>query len=301
MPCYHPLTAYKGTVCKPVHRGGMISFDHRNKGHPNVKEIQIPCGQCIGCRLERSRQWAIRCVHEASLHDRNCFITLTYDDSHLPDKGSLQLEDIQNFMKRLRSEISPERLRFFQCGEYGSQLQRPHHHAIIFGYDFPDKELFFNSSSGCKVYRSPMLEKLWKYGFSSIGDVTFESAAYVARYCLKKMTGDADVVSAHYGDRKPEFVTMSRRPGIASGWFDKYQSDIYPKDFITLEDGMKVKPAKFYDRLFDKYHHADYLKLKEKRERCANELASEYSPVRLRQREECQSVRLKQLKRDLEV
>lgn len=301
MPCYHPLTAYRGRVCKPVHYGGQISFDHRNKGHPGVEEIQVPCGQCIGCRLERSRQWAIRCVHEASLHEKNCFITLTYDEQHLPENGSLNLDDIQKFMKKLRSRIAPERLRFFQCGEYGTDFHRPHHHCIIFGYDFPDKELFFKSSSGCRVYRSPLLEDLWEYGFSSIGDVTFESAAYVARYCLKKVTGDPDSVKEYYGDRKPEFVTMSRRPGIAAGWLKKFEGDIYPKDYITLNDGMKVKPAKYYDRLFDKNHHEDFLKLKAKRKRCANELASENSPGRLFQREECQKVRLKQLRRDLEV
>lgn len=185
MPCFHPLKAWKIHDQHQDEVEKLVVFNEPRDFY-RYDEISLPCGQCIGCRLERSRQWAIRCVHEASLHDKNCFLTLTYDDEHLPTGNSLNVDDIQKFFKKLRRRIEPDRLRFFQCGEYGSINERPHHHCIVFGYDFPDRELFFQGVSG-NVYRSAMLEDLWPYGFSSIGDVTFESAAYVARYVLKRL------------------------------------------------------------------------------------------------------------------
>ena len=260
MPCFSPIRAWKPPLTKDFTRGRSLVFEDPH--NPDCIPIQIPCGQCIGCRLERSRQWAIRCVHEASLHDQNCFLTLTYDDDHLPLDGSLNLEDITKFLKRLRRKIEPNKLRFFQCGDYGSLGDRPHHHCIIFGYDFPDREVFFSGVSG-NVYRSAILESLWPFGFSSIGDVTFESAAYVARYVLKKVNGA--MADDHYQGRKPEFITMSRRPGIASGWFDRFYSDVYPKDFVTIHDGMRCRPPKYYDKLYERNHFYELEAVKDKR------------------------------------
>lgn len=297
MACYHPLRAWRAPPMFLTEKGRSISF----KSVPGFEEIQLPCGQCIGCRLERSRQWALRCVHEATLHDVNCFITLTYDDAHLPKDGSLNLEDIQNFFKRFRERIAPQKLRFFQCGEYGTLLKRPHHHACIFGYDFPDKELFFRSASGFCVWRSPMLESLWPFGYSSIGDLTFETAAYTARYIMKKVTGrDSDL---HYHGLKPEYITMSRRPGIAADWAKKYFSDIYPKDFVTIKGGIKCRPAKFYDRLFDEFHHEDMKIVKANREKFAldHNLELDNTEIRLKVKEECKLLTIKQLKRNLEI
>lgn len=297
MACYHPMTAWRAPPGVETDHGRVISF----KPVKGFMEINLPCGQCIGCRLERSRQWALRCVHEASLHEDNCFITLTYDDNHLPENGSLNLEDMQKFLKRLRERVAPLKLRFFQCGEYGSLLSRPHHHACIFGYDFPDKELFFRSSQGINVYRSPFLESLWPFGYSSIGDLTFESAAYTARYILKKITGDD--ADTYYQGRKPEYVTMSRRPGIAADWAKKYFNDIYPKDFVTIKGGLKCRPAKFYDRLFDALHHDRMIEVKKNRELYARDhnLEQNNTPERLAVREEHKSLIIKQLKRNLEI
>lgn len=297
MACYHPLAAWHAPDGYADRFGKVISF----RPYQGWEEILLPCGQCIGCRLEKSRQWALRCVHEASLHDDNCFITLTYDDVHLPPGGSLQLDDIQNFFKRFRDRIYPAKLRFFQCGEYGTQLQRPHHHACIFGYDFPDKELFFRSSTGFNVWRSPLLEDLWQFGFSSIGDLTFETAAYTARYIMKKINGDD--AEEHYQGRKPEFITMSRRPGIAADWAKKYFSDIYPKDFVTIKGGIKCRPAKFYDRLFDQFHHSEMKKIKSKRSAYAldHNLHADHTPERLQVKERHKMLTIKQLKRNMEI
>lgn len=297
MACFHPLTAYKAPPGVETAKGRIISF----KPVKGFEEILLPCGQCIGCRLERSRQWALRCVHEASLYEENCFITLTYDDHHIPADGSLVLEDIQNFFKRFRDRIFPRKLRFFQCGEYGTLLQRPHHHACIFGYDFPDKDLFFRSSAGFNVWRSPLLESLWPYGYSSIGELTFETAAYTARYIMKKINGDE--AETHYQGKRPEFITMSRRPGIGAAWAKRYFSDLYPKDFCTIRGGIKCRPAKFYDRLFDEFHHSDMKLVKENRQRyvCDHNLAADNTLERLKVKEEHKRLTIKQLKRNLEI
>lgn len=256
MPCYRPLIGYRS---KDRNQSGKRSIVFNPAKALGPGRVKLPCGQCIHCRLERSRQWAIRCVHESKLHPQNSFITLTYSDKNLPPNSSLQLSDFQKFLKRLRKKISPQKLRFFHCGEYGENLGRPHYHALLFGFDFEDKYPFKQSRNGEIYYRSPTLEELWPSGQSMIGSVTFESAAYVARYISKKITGpDAEdhyavvdlETSETLGQKKPEYVTMSRRPGIGKHWFEKYSSDVFPSDEIVLR-GKRLKPPKFYTNLLD--------------------------------------------------
>ena len=182
MACYSPLEGYRRIG------GGWTPRKQDSAG----TRLNVPCGQCIGCRLEYSRQWAIRCMHEAQLHESNAFITLTYADEHLPQDRSLDKREFQLFIKRLRKSIQPQRLRYFHCGEYGAKLGRPHYHACLFGFDFPDKELQRYSKTGEKLYRSDLLDSAWQNkGWALIGEVTFQSAAYVARYITKKITGEA--------------------------------------------------------------------------------------------------------------
>ena len=242
MPCYHPLTAYR-------HKGGRIdgkwsvTFNRAN-AYTDLP-VQLPCGQCIGCRLEKSRQWALRCTHEIKQHDQNCFITLTFDDEHLDPDQTLVKADFQNFMKRLRKNTS-QKIRYYHCGEYGDQLGRPHHHAILFGYDFPDKKYFKNSKKH-KLFSSDILDKAWQnQGHTLIGEANFETAAYCARYIMKKVTGMP--AADHYGNKLPEYNTMSRRPGIGRDYYDKYKHEIYPDDFVVSR-GQKMTPPKFYDNL----------------------------------------------------
>lgn len=266
MPCFHPAMALHELVPgifrnKVKFLGKRVSDNWQNDLLPvyqsmlksgTIEAIELPCGNCIGCRLERSRQWALRCIHEASFHSENCFLTLTYDPDLKGYSPSLNKRDITLFLKSLRRKIEPERIRFFQCGEYGDLNLHPHHHVLLFGYSFPDKVKCV-TSNGSVYYRSAELESLWKHGFSSIGDLTFESAAYVARYVLKKLNGDA---AEFYKARGiiPPFVTMSRRPGIGADFFKKFEGDFYPKDYITFNDGRKLRPPKYYDRLFEQFH-----------------------------------------------
>lgn len=252
--CCSPLQAWKPDL------GGSLIFSERAGYSP----LTIRCGQCIGCRLDRSCQWAIRCMHENQMHEESAFITLTYDDKHLPVDNSLHYRDFQLFMKRLRRFYSlRQRIRFFMCGEYGELRARPHFHACIFGIRFDDRVLFKRLSSGCCLYTSDILTSLWSdsdglpIGFSSVGDVTFESAAYIARYIVKKQFGDManehsvyryvdDYGEVHY--RMPEFAHMSLKPGIGYEWFQKFYPEVFPRDHVIV-GGRKSAVPKYYDRL----------------------------------------------------
>lgn len=302
MPCYHPLKGFKSKAINPTGKRSIV-FNSKD-GFADLP-VQLPCGQCVGCRLERSRQWAIRCAHEASLYADNCFITLTYNDDHLPPDRSLQIDHFQKFMKRLRKKFG-EGIRFYHCGEYGENFGRPHYHACLFNFDFPNKTLW-KENNGQLLYRSKDLEKLWTFGYSSIGSVTFESAAYVARYIMKKINGDQaeshyiwiDPETGEIHKRKPEYTTMSRRPGIAKDWFKKFSSDVYPDDFIVMR-GKKMRPPKFYDSQFEILSPGEYEKIKNTRKRNSLKHVDNNTPERLHVREVVQKSRLNLLPRTLQ-
>lgn len=245
-------------------------------------------------------------MHEASLHERNCFITLTYDDEHLPANRSLDVREFQLFMKRLRKAYGPG-VRFYHCGEYGEKLGRPHFHALLFNHDFDDR-VHFKTVNGHRYYVSRELAGIWGKGHCIVGDVTFESAAYVARYVMKKVTGEQ--AAEHYGGLKPEYTTMSRRPGIAAGWLDKFRSDVYPDDFVLVR-GKKVKPPRFYDNLLDSEDPALFAQLKALRLERGNRLVKvtvkkrtvlvpRTDPYLLAVKEEVKLSRIKSLIRPLE-
>lgn len=274
MACYSPLHAYKKLLEKTEAGKSVIVFNINEAKNSPYEKIDIPCGQCIGCRIDKSRDWAVRCVHEASMHEENCFITLTFNDENLMiedenntviQEESLNKQDFQKFMKRFRKYVYPQKIRYFHCGEYGSENQRPHHHACIFGYDFPmqsrknpDGKYLYKEVNGIKLYRSQKLEELWPYGFCTIGEVTWESAAYVARYVMKKVNGekkyeryvkDVNKITGECKYIEPEYITMSLKPGIGKTWYEKNKQDTN-KDFLTV-NGTKHKIPKYYDRLLE--------------------------------------------------
>lgn len=301
MPCYKPLKGYRSCQASSSGKFG-ISFVPQFRGQV---PLAIPCGQCIGCRIERSRQWAIRCMHEASLHERNCFVTLTFDDDHFPDMGSLSKDSLQRFFKRLRKRYG-QGIRYYACGEYGESLGRPHYHACIFNHDFVDKQVW-SVRSGVKLYTSDALSDLWPFGFSTVGDVTFESAAYVARYVLKKFSGDK--AQDHYTrlvpetgelvEVAPEFCVMSRRPGIGRRWLDMYMTDVFPSDFV-LYKGSKLKVPRYYDNIFERSSVFEHFALKMRRIENTKLYKEDNTPERLKVREIVTRSRLSVLKRSLD-
>jgi len=311
MVCYKPIKGYYTSERTKTGKYGFTT----NLSHANVdRKLDIPCGQCIGCRLDRSKMWAVRCVHESQLHEKNCFITLTFSEEYW--HPSLDKRTFQLFLKRLRRAFPQNKIRFFHCGEYGEQLQRPHHHAILFGFDFPDKELW-SIRDNVKLYRSKTLESLWSdpktkepYGFCTIGDVTYESAAYVARYCVKKINGKK--AESHYHSVNldtgecdallPEYITMSRRPGIARDWIEKYHNDVYSQDYVVLNERIKAKTPKYYDSIYDKIGQSTHLeKLKIERRIKAKDRKEDSTIERLETRLGIQERKAKKLLRSQEL
>ncbi|MCC7440643.1 MAG: hypothetical protein IT285_03355 [Bdellovibrionales bacterium] len=275
MPCYRPLRAWraKRDYSKIVFKPSEGNFEHA---------LQLPCGRCIGCRLEHSRQWAVRLEHERTLHDQAMFLTLTYAPEHLPPGGTLVKKHFQDFMKRFRAWLDEESgplIRFYACGEYGEKLGRPHYHAIIFGTRFPDEVLFKTTGAGNKLTTSEHLERLWGHGFCTIGECTFESSAYVSRYVTKKRRFKTpEELAAYYGPRLPEFSLMSRRPGIASGWYEQFERDVFPCDRVVAR-GRQMKPPRYYDKLFELHHPEAMAELKTKRKERGIEAAQVDPPT----------------------
>lgn len=299
MPCYHPLRAWRA---RTPGRNGRYPVVFRWDSS-NGQEVQLPCGQCIGCRVDKSKEWALRCVHESEMHEDNAFITLTYDDKHLPYDGSLDVSHYQKFMKRLRKRFAPKKIRFFHCGEYGEKLTRPHYHALLFGVDFPDKVMLKECETG-NTYTSEILEECWGKGFTTTGDVTYESAAYVSRYVTKKINGLQ--AENHYqgvnwyGELvtlKPEYTTMSRRPGIGKGWLKKYGRDVYPDGYV-VHGGNKYKPPRFYEENNDVMSEEAMEALKKLRRLKVD--IQEQTPERLAVREKVHKARYSLAKRNLE-
>lgn len=299
MPCFSPL---QGWYSKKTTPNGKRQIVFTISAALTDRPATVPCGQCSGCRLERSRMWAIRCHHEASLYENNVFVTLTYNDKHLPTDMSVDVKELQGFMKRLRKHYSGQKIRFYGCGEYGDQYGRPHYHALLFNHEFTDKEPWKKLKENM-LWRSPILEKIWPYGHSSIGTVNFKSAGYVARYIMKKINGDP--ASEHYAytdqygeihQRKPEFTNMSRKPGIGADWLQKYKMDVYPEDFIVIE-GKKMRPPRYYDTAYEITDPEIHRKIKWTRQKNLRQHADNNTPARLRVRQQILDKKLGMLPR----
>lgn len=239
------------------------------------------------------------------MHTQNSFITLTYAEEHLPSDGSLIPWHFTDFMKRLRYHFSSTPIKYFMCGEYGEKFSRPHYHACLFGIDFLDKDPI-REDEGIILYNSPTLDDIWSHGFASIGAVTFETAAYTARYITKKITGEKahdhyQTTCEHTGNLiriEPEYTTMSLRPGIGKRWLDQYKSDIYPSGFTVLNK-RKLKPPRYYDSIMELEGY-DIEAIKLKRKKIAAKHLADNTPERLETRHKVQQLKFQQLHRGLE-
>lgn len=303
MPCYSPLSGYRSMELNPSGKRS-ITFNSKQAYDDNM--ITIACGNCIGCRLERSRQWAVRCMHEAELHEENCWITLTYSPENLPENGSLNRKHFQDFMKRLRHHYSDKKILVYYCGEYGEKGDRPHFHACLFGMDFEDK-VHWKTRNGYKYYVSEILNRIWSKGHCAVGDLTFETAAYTARYVTKKVTGKnaekhysrVDMSTGEIIELTPEFNGMSLKPAIGLNWLKKYSSDVYPDDFV-ISRGLKVRPPKYYDRKFDLENPEMLDDLKQRRNFKSKKNWKENTRERLTVKKIIKIAKLKMLQRSFE-
>lgn len=289
MPCFHPLHAWQRS-------DGQVIFVERGD---IVRPLILPCGRCIGCRLEYSRRWAVRIDCERQMHRDNSFITLTYDDDHL-GFPSLRYRDVQLFWKRLRESVGS--FRYYVCGEYGELFKRPHFHACLFGVFFDDRKFYKELPSGFKLYTSELLSKLWSNGFASVGDVSFESAGYCARYVTKKVYGNRAAI--HYSEFPdfttgelievvPEFSRCSLKPGIGASWLRKYMSDVYPAGKVVARGGFKSNPPRYFDNIFKSVDPVGFDNLEFRRYEEASKFLDESSPDRLHVREVVATARAK--------
>lgn len=344
MACYHPLKGFivgitkngkkdmriapYDTECLFKAHGSDVYEKHGHKIDPLIgtgkvytEFVPIPCGQCVGCRLDYSKQWATRCMLEAEYHDENYFITLTYDDEHLPvteyidkdtgefkyNNGTLVKKHMQDFNKRVRRSLEYrgyDGFRFYMCGEYGTTSARPHYHMIAFGLHLDDLEKYKDTPHGT-LYTSKFLSDKWQKGYVIIGNVTYESCAYVSRYIMKKQKG----VSANvYSDFNilPEYTNSSRKPGIARQYFEDHFDDLYPSDRIVLIGGRVVSNPRYFDSLIEVID-SDLLQtvkdtrceIAERIQAYKNELTSETYQEQLRSAERNKEAQIKKLARTL--
>lgn len=263
MSCYHPLVGlWKGELNDTGKRHYHIvgNSDPRIAQQIYPGSVLIPCGHCIGCRLDYSRAWADRMMLELETSKKAVFVTLTYNNENLPpaqfdDEGNLMYgtlykRDVQLYMKRLRKEFENLRIRFYLAGEYGPSTLRPHYHAILFGIgldDFVDLKYKGQNELGNNYYTSVLHDNIWKLGFSLLADVSWKTCAYVARYVTKKLNGPYAI---DYAVRNvlPEFALMSRKPGLGREYLELHPDcfDYQDINLSTPEGGLKIRIPKYY-------------------------------------------------------
>lgn len=289
MPCYTPIEAWQL-------EGGNIVFAERGRV---LRALRLRCGNCVGCLIDRKKQWAARIIHESQMHLHNWFVTFTYNSEHLPADGALHYEDFQGFLHRLRRAVNYHRakgsprisVRHFTAGEYGGKYGRPHFHSILFNLLLPDICRAGRSPAGHTLWGSAWLEKLWGLGYITIGSVSFDSAAYTASYICKKIDPATEplreFVDCKTGEvRKlpPEFARMSLRPAIGKTWFDKYHADCLPRDYCVV-NGRKVPVPRYYTSLFKKLDAEQHEALEFERTQKSDSSALERTPERMATRE----------------
>lgn len=241
MPCYRPIPAWRSE------KGGAVVL----LPPQGTATMQLPCGKCIGCRKRRAKEWAVRAMHESKLHEHCSFVTLTYDDEHLPKDGSLVPRDLTLFLKKLRerqrydSRVLGKRLRYLACGEYGDNSGRPHYHGLLFGCGFSDKV-----SIGKDLFDSPVLKDVWKKGNVSVGSVTPRSCMYVASYSVKKL-GVSQYCSVDGVVLEPPFLRCSSRPGIGLPWLLRFEHDLSQGHVVVHGDKNAI--PRYYQKKMKEY------------------------------------------------
>lgn len=307
MPCYRPLTAWYSRTVNPSGKRSLV-FTERDA--LPLSKMEVACGQCVGCKLQRAGMWAARIYHESHEYDLSVFLTLTYSNLHIPQDGSLNHRHFQLFMKRLRKYhhyANPDapKIKYYMCGEYGGNTDRPHYHAIVFGLDFADKRKHSKGKRGDQIYVSDKLNELWGMGYCWIGSVSHRSAGYCARYCLKKITGEMAVdhykkvnpLTGEIFEITPEYLAVSN--GVGFRHFEKHHEQMYLRDSCVIE-GKQTPVPKYYDRKLEQINPQRLEEVKKARKKRALKRKQDSTPERLRVREECKIAQIKSLRRELE-
>lgn len=268
MACYSPISGWHS---KHVNKDtGKRSIVFQPREAYTDMPVELPCGKCTGCRADQSLMWSIRAYHEAQEHEHNCFITLTYSDTHIPADGLIDKRHLQLFFKRLRKAVNPTRLRYIACGEYGDVTYRPHYHALLFGLDFLD---YRRIQIGETLYTHPTLEKAWGKGQVVIGNLNMSSICYTCGYVQKKIT-DTDT-----------FSLMSRRPAIGKNWLDKNLEDLVRTGVTVIEGREYPIPPRYFT-----WYEKELQHVKIARRNHAKKQANKYDPVERRRRSDSKQI-----------
>ncbi len=310
MACYSPLKGFRNT-------NGSLVF---KRSQHTIGKMDVACGQCLGCRLDRTLMWAMRIVHESHLHKNtngNCFVTFTYRSKkectpkqfrkghYVPDDYSLNYHHFRDFIKRLRRHFKQE-IRYFHCGEYGEENLRPHYHACLFNCSFDDL-VVYSTQEGITTYESKTLHKLWPYGFCTIGELNFETASYTAGYIQKKITGlqaqETYLRNDDYGVAywvKPPYITMSLKPGIGAKFYEKYHDDFFPSDESPIPGkGVVQKVPRFYEELLEGSDPELHKLVKRKRQVWISDHQADFTPERLMDKYKSARARQQRQQREL--
>ncbi len=315
MPCYSPLEGFKD-----IKTGGLV-FDNRNAPTP----LAVACGQCLGCRVDHRLMWSIRIIHEASMHmDQfgNSWATLTYrspsacteqqyaDGHYVPQDYSLRPSHVSDFIRSLRRANSDHRIRYFYCGEYGDENERPHYHICLFNHSFNDQYLW-KDDEGLYTYTSESLQRHWPWGFTTVAELNLRTAAYTAGYALKKITGKR--AEEHYlrcdeqGEAywlMPEYIRMStgrgKPSGLGASFYEKYKRDIFPSDTSPVPGhGERQLVPRYYQNILAEQEPALLESIKELRQEFIKTHAADFTPERLRDKYMCARAKESHLKRNL--
>ncbi len=315
MPCYAPLKGYKD-----ITTGGLV-FHKKNA----IQEMEVACGQCFGCRVDHRLMWSIRIIHEATMHmDHygNSWATLTYREPgsctdeqyknghYVPQDYSLRPSHVSEFIRSLRRANRDHKIRYFYCGEYGDENERPHYHICIFNHSFDDQYLW-EDDEGFHTYTSSELQTHWKWGFTTVAPLNLRTAAYTAGYALKKITGRR--AEEHYlrcdehGEAYwllPEYIRMStgrgKPSGLGASFYEKYTHDIFPSDTSPVPGhGEQQLVPRYYQNILAEHDPAMLEKIKETRQEFITAHAADFTPERLRDKYICARAKESTLKRTL--
>lgn len=314
VPCYKPIRAWIRSRSDGKHS---VSFSPQ-KGW---EAAGVPCQKCIGCRLRKAQDWSNRIQHEKQSHDLSVFLTLTYDNQHLPADGLLDHEHFKAFMKRLRRTMEYDhykatgnkdypKIKYFMCGEYGDTTRRAHYHAIILGVDFPDKKFHSKTKSGHDQYTSKKLDALWGMGFVTIGSVTHESAGYTARYVMKKQYEEAqhekvlakikikDGCSDTQLPPKKALPYMVCSKGFGRAFYEEYGEQIHNRDSVINAKGRENPVPVFYDKILLERDPLKMAHIKKVRKEKALNSYKDNTLERLEVRGKVKARQIESLKRD---
>ncbi len=315
MACFTPLKGYKDP------NSGGLTFNKKG----TAQTLEVACGQCLGCRIDHRIMWAIRIVHESYLHldqHGNSWVTLTYREPsectdeqyrnghYIPADFSLRPTDVSKFIRALRKQNADHKIRYFYCGEYGEDNQRPHYHICLFNHSFNDQQLF-KDDEGVYTYTSPTLEKLWPHGFSTVAELNFETASYTAGYCFKKISGKR--ATEHYlrCDEHgvaywllPEYIRMStgrNKPcGLGAEYYERYKTDIFPSDESPVPGkGIVQLVPRYYQDILERENPEILESVKETRQQFLREHRNDFTPARLKDKYICARAKQNNLKRPL--